>query len=332
MCNPSDLTKASRNLKYSISVIILAYFLMPLATAQDFQTSFEQITQGPGSFALGTPPNSVTFEGGESKTVGNPALYRTGLFAFMVRGGNTATITFETPGDVTLFFKDQDSSVASVLTFLDANGQVVATFQGSVSGPDGNGFTRVQVTDSLVKTITLRNNASASPPYAVIDDLSFTASAAQTFTNQLFFAQFADGGDASARITSQITLVNPSSTAAVNSEVEILDGAGNAITVDLNGEMAAATKSFQIQPSGAAVFSTDGEGVFQVGSVRVNSDAPLFGVVLFAGVGSSGIGVAGVGSSEPLQSFLAPMETDLANNLQTGIAQTRSSWSWWSWC
>ncbi|MDA2924063.1 hypothetical protein MYX65_05300 [Acidobacteria bacterium AH-259-L09] len=131
-------------------------------------------------------------------------------------------------------------------------------------------------------------------------------------TEKLYFAQFADGAVDTVQLFSQVTLVNLSSTQAVTGKIEILDDNGNAIIVDGIGTQ----DTFEIAPGGSAVFKTDAMGEVQVGSAIVSSDFPLAGVILFAGT----VGVAGVGSSQALQSFLAPMETDLENEIRTGIA------------
>ncbi|MDA2939030.1 hypothetical protein MYX75_12315, partial [Acidobacteria bacterium AH-259-A15] len=315
-----------------MAAVLLAISVLSPAFGQDVSTSFEfpDITS---QFTLGTPPKSVTFQGGEAKTVGQPGLYRTGSKSWLIDADRTGTITFETPAaQVNLFFKDQDASVQSKLTVIDTNNQVIATFNGSANGPDGMGFTRVQLTNTAVKTITLKNNAGggssppdpdpypgaahrlleldtlAASPYAVIDDFSFTA---VELTQKLFFAQFADGGG----LFSQITLVNLSATGAVTGKIELFGDNGALLTVDLNGEIVVGGKIFSIPAGGAAVFSTDGAGEVQTGAVIVSSDQPLAGVILFAG-----LGVAGVGNSQPLQSFLAPMETDLQNGIRTGLA------------
>jgi hypothetical protein len=58
-------------------------------------------------------------------------------------------------------------------------------------------------------------------------------------------------------------------------------------------------------------------GTLVSGSVTVSSDRPLAGVILFGG----SIGVAGVGSGAVLSgSFSAPMETNLSQGIDTGIA------------
>ncbi|MDA2930859.1 hypothetical protein MYX84_13095 [Acidobacteria bacterium AH-259-O06] len=135
-------------------------------------------------------------------------------------------------------------------------------------------------------------------------------------TEKLYFAQFADGTAGSTQIFSQVTLMNLSSTTAVNGKIEILDDNGNPITVDLNEEVVAGEKSFSIAAGGSAIFTTDRLGPIQAGSATVSSDGPLAGVILFAG----SVGVAGVGSSQPLTSFIAPMDMDVQNGILTGIA------------
>ncbi|MFQ5928970.1 MAG: choice-of-anchor V domain-containing protein [Acidobacteriota bacterium] len=134
----------------------------------------------------------------------------------------------------------------------------------------------------------------------------------QQLSEKLYFAQFADGGG----LFSQITLVNLSSTIAVNGKIEMFDDNGNPLLVGLNGP-AVTQLDFSITAAASAIFKTDGVGEVQVGSVIVSSDRPLAAVILFVG---SGLGVAGVGSSQALQSFLAPMDMNVQKGILTGIA------------
>ena len=85
----------------------------------------------------------------------------------MVSGGNTATITFETPAEsVTLYFRDQRNQ--SVLTVFDENDQLIESVTASTS------FAKFEISTGsgfLVGSITLQNDGSG---FAVIDDFSFT--------------------------------------------------------------------------------------------------------------------------------------------------------------
>jgi glucose/arabinose dehydrogenase len=141
-------------------------------SAEDLTTSFE-FEDLSGEFTLGDPPLTVTFTGGEAKSVGNFALYHSGFSSFMIGAGNTGTVTFETPAkQVSLFFRDENASVQSVLTLFDTDGIEV----GSFNGTDVE-WTEVAVTVgegmAPIGSITLQHNGGSG--YAVIDDFSFCA-------------------------------------------------------------------------------------------------------------------------------------------------------------
>jgi hypothetical protein len=132
-------------------------------------------------------------------------------------------------------------------------------------------------------------------------------------TKKLFFPQFADG----LGLSSEITLVNLSTTEMVTGNIELFAGTGDPLTVDLNGEDVLGLQSFTVPAGGAELFTTDGAGTLQAGAVIVSSDQLLAGVVLFAG---EGLGVAGVGSSPAVSGFIAPVEMDVPNGILTGVA------------
>lgn len=101
------------------------------AIAADVTTSFE-FTDLDGMFTLGTSPNSVEFQGGQARSVGVTALYKSGLNSWMISSGGTGTILFETPAQsVTFWFRDETASVASVVTAFDEADAVIATFTGT---------------------------------------------------------------------------------------------------------------------------------------------------------------------------------------------------------
>ena len=88
-------------------------------------TNFE-FNDTSGQFTLGTPPNTVTFRDGEAKSIGVFSLYHSGVRSWMIDAGKTGTISFETPAaELTLFFRDQISSIQSILTLFDTDNQVI---------------------------------------------------------------------------------------------------------------------------------------------------------------------------------------------------------------
>jgi len=133
---------------------------------------------------------------------------------------------------------------------------------------------------------------------------------------KLYFPQFADGGVEGISTSSQISLFNLAD-ATTNVKILLKDDAGDPLTVDLGGEVVVGEKEIQIPAGGLRILESDGEGDLTVGSVTVFSDQALSGVIVFAG----DTGAAGVGASAPLlKSFLAPMEINDVEQVNTGVA------------
>lgn len=137
----------------------------------------------------------------------------------------------------------------------------------------------------------------------------------------LYFSQFADGDGLFSQIT-LFTVPGTQSGGASNgmeakAKILLKDDDGAPLTFNLNGEEVAGELDITIPASGVRTFQTDGAGPLKVGSVAVESDTPLDGVVVFGGAS----GLAGVGNSEALEDgFTSPMETNTATGLNTGIA------------
>ncbi|MBI4447063.1 MAG: SBBP repeat-containing protein [Acidobacteria bacterium] len=157
------------------------------------------------------------------------------------------------------------------------------------------------------------NNNQADAGFPLLPMVSGTGTAAEY---QLFFAHFGDGRAGAAQIFSQITAVNLEDQEA-SVRIQLRDGAGQPLSVDLNGEMVNGEQTLTIPAGGVRFLKTDGEGPLQSGSVVVASTRRLSGVILFGG----SVGMAGVGSSQELPGgFMAPMEMNSAEATATGIA------------
>jgi hypothetical protein len=147
--------------------------------------------------------------------------------------------------------------------------------------------------------------ATATPPAVLHQD------------RHLYFAHFADGTVGGAQLFSQIILANADPLRAATARVALRDDAGNALSVDLNGQNVAGQTDVIVPPGGLTVLRTDGLGALATGSVTVDSDHLLTGVIVFGG----SIGLAGVGSSpELVNGLLAPMQRDAASGRNTGVA------------
>ncbi len=133
-------------------------------------------------------------------------------------------------------------------------------------------------------------------------------------SHTLDFAQFGNGAG---QLFSQVVVFNSNPIRAVRARLVLRDDSGRPLTVRLNGEEALGHFDFEVPPAGVKVLATDGEGPLVSGSASVASDYPMDGVILFGG----SIGVAGVGAGQArVDPVVAPIQTDLANRLSTGLA------------
>lgn len=174
-------------------------------------------------------------------------------------------------------------------------------------------------------TLTLKADSDGDVVHTAVvssaaDELDIGNNAAVEITSveaihELFFAQFGEGEGA---LFSQIILYNLDSDRDSPATIFLRRDDGAALSVDLNGEVVNGQTDILVPAGGLRVFRTDGlgQGVV-VGSVTVESERPLAGVILFGG----SVGLAGVGSSEELpNAFVAPMESDEGLGIRTGIA------------
>ncbi len=87
-------------------------------------TSFEFNATGP--FCIGTAPFTATFSSGNAETRGNPAFYISGVNAWHILSGTSATVTFETlPSTVTFFVRSENLGTVSDIQVLDENSDLI---------------------------------------------------------------------------------------------------------------------------------------------------------------------------------------------------------------
>jgi hypothetical protein len=238
---------------------------------QDIQSSFEFQDQD-GRFFVGQCPGCAVFTNGIAMTVSDPQLAVSGNNAWMVPPGSTGVILFEVPArNVTFFFKDQTAAVQSVLKLLDPSGAVLQTLNGSTAGPDTNGFTRIQVSDSNVKAVTLQNNSATPTPaaFAVVDDFvaSFTQTPALVVTDTFFFPRFADGTFEAAGMTNtfmtEAIFTNAGNFAQV--QLDVFDDQGQPMSITLEdpetqNRTTDSSFTFELLPGASTTLTTVGLG------------------------------------------------------------------------
>ena len=166
---------------------LLASGLALNASAQcnpDVSTDFE-FTDTSGQFVLGTAPHTVTFVGGSSISIGAPALYTSGAFAWMITPGVTATITCDTPAETLEFFvRNQSSQTNSLVTVFGTDGSVITTVV-----PTNTAFTPVSVSSSNPQIARVEVAHVSGTGLIAVEDLSYCANViGDSFC-------FGDGGD-----------------------------------------------------------------------------------------------------------------------------------------
>ena len=112
--------------------------------------------------------NGASFSGGTVKTVGQPDLYGSGLFAYEVLDGSTVTVMFDNPIDsLELFFVVRGEG-QTILTARDADGGAVGT--ATAAQPDSGS---VQVTVTLSANATSLEVVHTGDGDGWIDDFQF---------------------------------------------------------------------------------------------------------------------------------------------------------------
>ncbi|MEJ2145839.1 MAG: hypothetical protein P8020_11950, partial [Acidobacteriota bacterium] len=148
-------------------------------------------------------------------------------------------------------------------------------------------------------------------PDGLIVDPGAPAQASRT--HDLHFAQFATGGG----LFSEMLLMNLDPEEEADVEVEFHGSDGEALSFPLGGDVVVGQTYLSIPPLGMRVLQMDGSGALAGGSSHVRSTKELAGVLIFGG----SFGLAGVGNSASLDNgFLAPMESNAAAEINTGIA------------
>ena len=94
------------------------------APAADVFTSFE--FNATGGFTIGTTPYTATYSNGNAETRGVPAFYISGVNAWHILIGTSATVTFETmPNTLSFWVRTENVNVVSNIDILDENGALI---------------------------------------------------------------------------------------------------------------------------------------------------------------------------------------------------------------
>ncbi len=112
--------------------------------------------------------NGASFSGGTVRTVGQPDLYGSGLFAYEVLDGSTVTVMFDNPIDSLELFFVASGAGQTILTARDADGGEVGT--ATAAQPDSGS---VQVTVNLSANATSVEVVHTGDGDGWIDDFQF---------------------------------------------------------------------------------------------------------------------------------------------------------------
>ncbi len=175
-------------------------------------------------------------------------------------------------------------------------------------------------------------SAFGSPSLNNLGSLAFAASVSggttssgiftaepKIFSNQLFFAQFANGVFGGGSFTSTLIVTSASRTSGAQVQVDLFKGDGSPMPIAFRqiGGGPTSSFSFALPPLGSKVFTTDGQGPPLSGFARISSDSPVGGVVVFS---FPSFGSSGVGESQPLGAAILPVARDSQSGLNTGVA------------
>jgi hypothetical protein len=205
-----------------------------------------------------------------------------------------------------------DNNDAPDAFLYDRLTQKITRISVSTEGWEGNGSSNYPHLSANGRFATFQCGASNLVP----DDTNQTTDIVvrELPLYELYFAQIGEGANL---LFSQVILMNLDLENVATAGLWLRDSEGEPLSLDLNGEVVTGEAQFQIPAGGLKVLRTDGFGEVVHGSVRVNGDRPLAGVILFGGV----VGVAGVGNSLALEKgCLAPMENSSAEQIRAGIA------------
>lgn len=284
-------------------ILGLCLFVLSLPThlfaqLNDVQTSFEFIDLD-GRFTIGQCYGCVVFENGEAKSPPREDLFLNGVNAWMVKPGRTGSVEFVAPAaSISLFFKDEDETVGSVMTIFDSEGEVIQVIDGSDDGAGPNGFIAVSVNGTSIKKITLQNNAPGNGPTVYVVLENFQASFEQDVTtiavHTFYLPRFADGrffaGGSDNIFTTEGIFTNGGPFSQI--ELKSFDDQGDplAITIEAPNRTTDSEFLFEVLEGEGIVFTTVGlgdgsaaqnliAGYWSIDIRRVESDAAKPGEV-----------------------------------------------------
>ena len=164
-------------------------FFIPLSSpfAATFSHDFESVNiNSVSDFRLENNGLSADFGGGTAFTIGNSALYRSGVSSWMIdpAGGSprgtssgTGTITLSTPAErITFYIRNASAQTVANATVLDVDGNVV-----NETSANSTTWTEVDITviegEALLDSVVVTNSGSTG--MIALDDFEFTTPASE---------------------------------------------------------------------------------------------------------------------------------------------------------
>lgn len=160
---------------------LTAILLSNQLSAATFSTNFESITQSTvATFSITNNSLEASFSGGTNFTIGNGALYHSGVKSWMIdpagtsdRGESTGVgevILSEDAQSLELFFRNESASNTSTLQVLDSTGTLISEHTGTHTDWTKVDIERIEG-ESLISRISLSNVGTGM---VAIDDMTFS--------------------------------------------------------------------------------------------------------------------------------------------------------------
>jgi len=135
--------------------------------AADVFTSFE--FNATGGFTIGTTPYTATYSNGNAETRGVPAFYISGVNAWHILVGTSATVTFETlPNTLSFWVRTETAGNISNIDIFDENGVLIRNVVPT------NAYQMISVVrgagQALIGSMVVTSTSGGD---VVIDDLTF---------------------------------------------------------------------------------------------------------------------------------------------------------------
>ncbi len=135
--------------------------------AADVFTSFE--FNATGGFTIGTTPYTATYSNGNAETRGVPAFYISGVNAWHILVGTSATVTFETlPNTLSFWVRTETAGNISNIDIFDENGGLIRNVVPT------NAYQMISVVrgagQALIGSMVVTSTSGGD---VVIDDLTF---------------------------------------------------------------------------------------------------------------------------------------------------------------